>query len=344
MGEQKKEIQVWICRLRIVATLAVVMIHTCATRLYCGYDMTTAQSLFLNILQTLCVFSIPMFLMITGSLLLRPEKEITYGMCLKKYIARIAACLFLFGAVYGVMKMYWTYAKVGVGKSFVDNVLYGFVSGETSIHFWYLYALIGIYMILPILKAFVNGDKDGKNIRWALLLLLTFDFVTPLIEGYTGAKIAFYIPVTYTVFYPLLGYYLSRHQRIGIKIDIAAIIVVVAILVMADVGGTDEGRIISYSSPFAAVLAAAIFDLFRHTKSGGGNVALLWKIDRLCFGVYLIHPIFISLLFWIFGLTPVSFGGFYPLTTIGLWLAYCLCSFAGTWVMVQIPFLKRLLR
>lgn len=344
MAERTKEIQPWISRLRIVATLAVVMIHTCATFVYSGFSCTTAERLYLDILSSLSGFSVPLFLMITGALLLRPEKEITYGVCLKKYMARVVACLFLFGAGYGATRMYFSYAKVGFWNYFVDNILYSFISGESSIHFWYLYALIGIYMILPILKAFVRGDEDGTNIGWALLLLLAFDFVMPLIEGFTGANIAFYIPVTYTVFYPLLGYYLYRHLRIGIKIDIAAIVIVVAAYVAAEAIGSNRDTVISYSSPLAAVAAAAIFDLFRHLNRRSRNTALLWEVDRLCFGVYLIHPFFIYVSYWLIGLTPITFAGLYPLTTIGLWLVFCLCSFACTWVMMQIPILRRLLR
>lgn len=344
MAEQQREIQVWICRLRIVATMAVVMIHTCTTFVYNDFACTNAERLYLDILSSLNGVSVPLFLMITGALLLPPEKEITYEMCLKKYVVRIVVCLFLFGALYGVMEMYYSWAKVCLWNSFVDKVLYSFISGERVIHFWYLYALIGIYMILPILKAFVNNDKDGKNIGWALLFLLTFDFICPLVEGFTGVHIAFYIPITYTVFYPLLGYYLCRYMRIGIKIDVMVIILVAAIFVAAEVIGGDNGRIISYSSPFMAVAAAAIFDLFRHLDRNGRCTARLWNVDRLCFGAYLIHPIFSSLSYYYVGLTPVTFAGLYHLTTIGLWLTFCLCAFACSWVMMQIPILRRLLR
>ena len=197
-------------------------------------------------------------------------------------------------------------------------------------------------MILPILKAFVNSDEDGRNIRWALLLLLTFAFVAPLIEGLTGADIAFYIPMTYTVFYLLLGHYLNCNQTLSIRLDVVVVLIVACLFAGAEIIGLGGIKIAAYSSPITAVLAAVIFDLFRHLKARG-NVERLWKIDRLCFGVYLIHPVFIHLSYRFLGLTPIKFGGLYPLATLGFCLLFCLFSFAGSWVMIKIPFLKKLL-
>ena len=227
------------------------------------------------------------------------------------------------------------------GKSLIINSLYSVFSGESFDYLWYLYALIGIYMILPILKAFVNSDVDGRNIRWALLLLMTFAFVVPFIEELTGGDIAFHIPMTYTVFYLLLGHYLNCHQTLNMWVDVVVVIIFACLFAGAEIIGLG-GIKTYYSSPVTAVFSAFIFKLFRHLKARG-NVERLWKIDRLCFGVYLIHPIFIHLSYRVLGLTPVSFRGLYPLTTFVFCLIFAFCSFIGTWVMIQIPFIKRLI-
>lgn len=97
--------------------------------------------------------------------------------------------------------------------------LYSVICGDSFSHLWYLYALIGTYMILPILKAFVDSDKEGKGLAVALVLLLVFDFVCPLVEGLTGGEIAFYIPMTYTIFYLLLGHYMVIYKMFDVRAD-----------------------------------------------------------------------------------------------------------------------------
>ena len=339
----KHNIQTWISWLRIVATVAIVMSHTCSTLTFNPdlFTLTPNESFYISALHKLCLWSVPVFLMITGALLLRPGKKISYEVCMRKYVPRITACLFLFGTVFGAMKIVASTTNRGGGKSLILNSLYSVISGESFDHLWYLYALIGIYMILPILKAFVDSDKDGKGILWALGLLLTFDFVFPLVEGLANIHIEFYIPLKYTIFYLLLGYFMVTHEKLGVKLDIVLIVLMWVLFLVSEWYGK-SGMIAAHHSPVRVVMAIAIFDLFRHIKSNG-NVERLWKIDRLCFGVYLIHPVFIHLSYRFLGFTPVSFGGLYPLATFVFCIIFTLCSFIGTWLMIQIPFIKRLI-
>ena len=340
MAEQKKKIQTWISWLRIVATAAIVMTHTCATLNPDLFAQTPDESFYIYALYTLCLWAVPVFFMITGALLLRPEKKISYEVCMKKYVSKITACLFLFGTVFAGMEIVVSATNRGMG-SLILNSLYSVISGESFDHLWYLYALIGIYMILPILKAFVDSDKEGKGILWALGLLLTFDFIFPLVERLANIHIEFYIPLKYTIFYLLLGYFMVTHEKIGIKLDIVLIVLMWVLFLVSEWYGK-SGMVVAYHSPVRVVMAIAIFDLFRHIKSNG-NVERLWKIDRLCFGVYLIHPVFIHLSYKFLGLTPFSFGGLYPFATFGFWIIFTICAFAGTWVMTRIPFLKKLI-
>lgn len=109
MSQLKKQsqtgIQLWISCLRITATIAVVLIHTCGS-LVTHRDLfgtTAAQIKSFTTIQSLCSWAVPVFFMITGSLLLRADKGISYVLCLKKYSLRIFACLLLFGAMFKLM-------------------------------------------------------------------------------------------------------------------------------------------------------------------------------------------------------------------------------------------------
>ena len=98
-------------------------------------------------------------------------------------------------------------------------------------------------------------------------------------------------------------------------------------------------ELLSYNSPMIAVLSVAIFCLFMGAKSE--KTELLWKIDRLCFGVYLIHPVFVNFIYKFLRFTPVTFSGLYPVVTFAFWLLFVIGSFAGAWIMYQIPILGK---
>ena len=52
------------------------------------------------------------------------------------------------------------------------------LSGKTLSHLWYLYAMIGIYLVLPLLKRFT--DTCSKELLdYILAVLFVMDFCIP---------------------------------------------------------------------------------------------------------------------------------------------------------------------
>ena len=295
----------------------------------------------MNILHRLCMWAVPVFFMITGALLLNPKKKITYKQCVKKYCGRMLICLFLFGGVFALMKIVM---EAGTFRPVMIAQAIGYVfTGESFDHLWYLYALIGIYLILPILKAFVDADESGNNIIYALTVLFILAFAMPLVEGLLDIEIEFYIPLTYTVFYVLLGHYLVSKDEQKLWIDLAVIAAIALLFILMEAFDIKAGVWESYSSPFTAVMAAAIFDAFRHIKAEQGKEkGRLWKADRLCFGAYLIHPVFIHCVYRLLKITPASFGIACWAMTIVFWIMFTACAFIGAWVMSKVPGLKKI--
>jgi surface polysaccharide O-acyltransferase-like enzyme len=73
---------------------------------------------------------------------------------------------------------------------------------------WYLYALIGLYFVLPMLKAFVN-NSDENTLLYLISIIFIFNFVVKSVDKILGATIAFEIPIAgFTVFYVLAGRYI----------------------------------------------------------------------------------------------------------------------------------------
>ena len=88
--------QMHISLLRILATLGVIFLHTNSGILN-RPDLYTIQEhhrTFLTLGKQFMNWVVPVFFIITGSLLLRGDKEISLRICITKYARRVALALF----------------------------------------------------------------------------------------------------------------------------------------------------------------------------------------------------------------------------------------------------------
>lgn len=83
--------------LRLLATLAVVWLHTSAGVLDARNVACADDKFWLSVYKYCMQFSVPIFVMISGALFLNPAKETGFGLMFKKYVKRIALALLLFG-------------------------------------------------------------------------------------------------------------------------------------------------------------------------------------------------------------------------------------------------------
>lgn len=189
--------------LRIVATHGIIWLHTNGTA-FVHPDInpfTNSELHFFVVNYYLMCWAVPVFFMITGALLLNPSKEISYKKCFL-YMRRILLALVIFGIGYSLLLMR------GKGNSFnFIQAIIDVYEGKSFGHLWYLYVLIGIYLTLPLFKIFV-ASASKKEIQIFLVVLFVFDFCLTI--GYAvGKELAFELPITWPIFYLLLGYYLN---------------------------------------------------------------------------------------------------------------------------------------
>lgn len=94
----------------------------------------------------------------------------------------------------------------------------------------------------------------------------------------------------------------------------------------------------SYDSPVIGVLAAVVFLMF--VSKEWREKSWLWRVDRLCFGAYLIHPLFIQFVYRFLKITPIRFK-IYPVMTLLFCLIFVCLSFLASWIMRKIKILKK---
>ena len=137
--------------LRVLATCAVVLMHvlTGATDVTDASIVPEYRSLLLSVMD-LVTWCVPIFLLISGYLFLNPERTLTYPVMIKKYCRRIALAILLFGVPYAASEL--VVAEKSFRVMMIQEALKMTLTGHTRSHMWYLYLILFLYLITPLLK------------------------------------------------------------------------------------------------------------------------------------------------------------------------------------------------
>ena len=149
-----------------IAIIGVIIIHIATERL--GDYSNTSDLVIYELFYATARFSVPFFFMVTGYLMLDSGRDLPIKKVYSKYILRIIVAAFVYGLLYKVLRVILDDGFNGIG-SFIKDYLLEFVTGKLEFHFWYVYAIIGVYIALPILRAFIKSS-DRKLIEYFLLV------------------------------------------------------------------------------------------------------------------------------------------------------------------------------
>lgn len=313
-------------RLRAFACLAVVLIH-CFSALLDNMpvsELGVARSVVWTELHVLLArWAVPVFFMTTGALLLDPSKGMGWGR-IRGYVGRMAAVLLSFGTLFALMKIVFT--ERSIDALVIPRALLAVLQGESWDHLWYLFDLIGLYLLLPLLRSFVAQCGRGE-IEVLLGILFVCSLVLPTANYALGLSLETFVWLGFPVFYALLGWYLREYEMPVVPVVALGVAGAAAAALAAGVGIVATGGYLWWSwepsSPLIAAWAATVFVLARRfadrpTHAGGGIEAL----GKLSFAVYVLHPVVVNLLYKALGwgpaaLPPVAF----ELTTYAIVLA-----------------------
>ena len=143
---------------RVAACFMVVMLHTAATR-FGSFDEQWWASNFYDSLVRSCV---PLFLMITGVLLLGKRESLPAF--LSKRFARVLPPLVFWSLFYMAWNT-WRGEHYGPWYGWLEAI----VHGPVVFHLWYLYAIVGIYLFVPFLRSIWNAAQPGEKLCYLAL-------------------------------------------------------------------------------------------------------------------------------------------------------------------------------
>lgn len=274
-----------ITNMRIFATIAVVIIHASAPLLYSPISTNPSFWWWGNLYDGAVRWCVPLFFMISGALLI--GKEETISEFYKKRVKKILIP-FLFWSLF-----YLAYQRITQDDSFFT--LFQKALDRPYYHLWFLYAILGLYLITPFLQLWMKHTPKRY-----VELFLGFWFVSvaviPLFEKIMDISIRFDIPlVGEYVGYYVFGYYLNSYQkRIPFFLfPIGIIATWFGTFYFTQKTGKLDQFFYSYVSWNTIFASTAIFSWFQRTKFTIPKWNLL---DRSSFGVYLVHAFVLDML------------------------------------------------
>ena len=328
-----------------MACLAIVLLHTVdsSVLMYDEQISVTARTVSMSVVYCM-MWAVPSFVMVTGALLLDPRKEITMKKIYGKYVLRIVLALFLFALVFRIFDLGMNHEAFTVGS--VLTGLWNAVIGKSWAHLWYLYLIIGIYLLLPAYRKISEHSSD-KEIRYLLGVYAVFLSLLPLTKLF-GVETAFYIHVSSIYpFYLFLGWAIAS-EKVRISRSNAWILLLLGILgivsttVLRYRGGRENMQaLLGYASFYVIMMCMGILPLLKARGDRDSIVSkVLLAVDKSSFGIYLIHMIFLRLILRYWEVNPYSYGWW---MMILIWLGVFLVSWLCIAVLKKIPGLNKIL-
>lgn len=306
---------------------------------------------------------VPLFVMITGALLLPVRQEA--GAFYRRRIGRVLWPFLLWSIVYALFP--WLTGVLGFAPEFILHffpysgadvmsqslsVSLGYIAqiplnfSPVAVHMWYIYLLIGLYLYMPIFSAWVGQASERAKLwflaAWGVTTLLPyyFEYVNPYIWGGCSWN-AFSMLYYFAGFngYLLLGHWLRHHEQpIGrvLAWGLPAFVVGWGVTfwgfrhVTSLPQCSDEllELFFTYNSPNVALMTIPVFMLCEKVRIRSPRLQrLLANLTACGFGVYMVHYFLagpsVELMRWMGVPVPLQI----PLAAV--------VAFVVTWVVVD---------
>ncbi|MCL2643635.1 MAG: acyltransferase family protein [Candidatus Bathyarchaeota archaeon] len=198
--------------IRTVAMIAVVMVHAIGRWPVTSQELSQFSALgmvnwvVVIVYQCFAMLGVPLFLMLTGYLLLQPDKNEGLGVFFRKRFIRIGLPLIFWTVIYFI----WDFSVLKLPFS-AGAILQGVLNGAYS-QFWYIHVLLGLYLLTPLLRVII-AHASQTLIKYFVVLWIISVSVIPflnLLSPFIPSKNIF--TIVGFVGYFVLGVYLSSVQ------------------------------------------------------------------------------------------------------------------------------------
>lgn len=301
--------------LRIIGCILVTGVHVSAFNLE-DLAFPSGGIFIANAYNHIALLGVPLFVMISGCIMLSPDYRISYQKLLTQKVPKLILVYFFSLIFYNLMNCY----QEGYGYSFAsikEHVILNSLLGKGIYHLWFLPMMIGLYLITPILRKITD---DKKLCFYCLLLyfisvilfptLLKFNFRFKTIVESLYNRIPYRMLTGYIGYY-LLGYYLHHYvpaltKRNKLLAALTGILFCIAGFSISYVRALGFGVFSQIlNDPFSITDFISVGCLFLLIKEMNGQLKQSEKLSlklnyfsSLTMGIYLVHPAILMIAGW----------------------------------------------
>jgi surface polysaccharide O-acyltransferase-like enzyme len=302
----EKEQYLWVDVLRVFAIAAVVIVHVAADIITEWRSVPRSAWWAANFYDSLSRGAVPLFVMISGALLL-PRAE-SYRDFFRKRLKRILIPFVAWTVFYLLWQKCFYEPSLGLREAVRRAAC-----GDVHFHLWFLYLITGLYLVTPFLRVF-TAHASRRDLLYFLGLCFFVASIVPFWENLDGlffhTGLRFRIPVEAAqgfIGYFLLGFVLLRGSRPSFFPWVELLRLGTFLLCFLG-----SGWVVFHANKFPAlfydnlapnvVLYAASFFVFVketmprfETQWSAGIKRFVLGLSAASFGIYLVHPVFIDL-------------------------------------------------
>ena len=336
--------------LRILAVFFVMVLHTSGENWH-DAGVNTYEWSILNLFNGISRWCVPVFVMISGALFL--NHDISIKKLYSKYILRLVIAFIVWSIAYSFI---WNI----VGQRDIIKFFRAIIKGHY--HMWFIYMIIGLYMVIPFLKKII---EDNILTKYFIILAFIFALFVPeiisIIKAFssehgdfaesTVGQVHLKIVLGFTIYF-IVGYCLNNvalSNKAKLIIYILGIVGFVSTVVFSLIISKklDKPIAIFYSNESVNVFfeAVSIFVLIKNiiSKSRFGNKTInaIQLLSKYSFGAYLIHALILTILNKFANLHSLTFN---PILSIPLVSTTTfILSFGISAILNHIPIVKKYL-
>lgn len=287
----------WVDLARIAAAYAVIVLHAAST-LVVETPVGSPEWWLGNIFDSMSRWSVPVFVMLSGYLLLGQRGDEDFLVFYKKRASRILIPTIFWSVFYLLLRYFF-----GNHSLTSHSVLNALLSGTPFSHMWFLYMLVGLYVFTPFIRIGLTGFSDGQLSALCAMLFciaavsVAYDklYVNSVEQQFFITLFPLYLP------YFIAGHAIQRWPRLNR--DILAVITTTAILLTAlgtyALARVTPGEMNFYFYTYLSITVIPMSLGFFSLMQQSGSKFLSKTNDRvkqlagLTFGIYLVHPVFL---------------------------------------------------
>lgn len=336
--------------IRIIALVCIIYNHTGergnSVYLFTDGNVTFVLSLIADIL---CRIGVPLFVMVSGALLLQKEESLQE--IYRKRVLRIVKVIVLFT----VLRYFYECFLVRNISFSILGLLKAIIEGKLFVPYWFLYSYLSMLLILPFLKKMVKS-MDKKEMHVLVALIFSFYTLLPIFSAMFGLEFEISFMLADFCCFGIMGYFLETvidENTFTKKNSVLAMLAIMVCVIfsywmvakdkeaLGVIAGEYSG-ILSIPIAFCTFFVVkAIWDKNTEKKEGNLRNKCITVIGGCSFGIYLIEDYLRNGLSFICDSLAPSIT---TLPACAVWLAVVMVAGVGiVLVLKKIPGLKEVL-